>query len=108
MDIDIEARCFYHKHKLRAVSIYQYLDDEQFEDFKSKIEEFFSKYKIPYNSAVIEVCIVKGEENIRLIEFNSFGIGQFSGASEFDWLNDKDVLYESQRTVYRMKNEFDF
>lgn len=106
VDIDIEARCFYHKHKLRAVSLYQWLDGTELKDFRVKVLQFFEKYKMPYNSAVIEICKLKGEDSLRIVEFNSFGIGQFSGASEFDWLADKDILYHSETPEFRM--EFDF
>lgn len=120
INIDIECRCFIHKHKLRAVSIYQWLDDEppskggdvksELKEFKDLVYDFFAKYGelLPYNSAVMELCQVKGENGLRVVEFNSFGLDQYSGGSEFDWVLDKEILYNSSEPEWRMPGQFEF
>lgn len=106
--IEVECRCFVHQRKLRAVSIYCYLNNEELEMFKESLVEFFELYgdKLPYNSAVVEVC--KVDDFPMIVEFNSFGVDQYSGASLFDWDEDKEILYNSTEPVFRMPGEFEW
>lgn len=106
----IECRCFVHQRQLRAVSIYCYLEPAELATFQEQIIEFFDLYgpKLPYNSAVVEVCMAEGYDFPLIVEFNSFGIDQFAGASLFDWDRDKEILYHSSEPVFRMPGEFDW
>lgn len=111
VQIEVECRCFMHKRNLNAISLYVYLDEEEKEIYVNKILDFFEVYgdKLPYNSAVVELATIDGSDFPLVVEFNSFGIDQFAGASRFDWEVDKEILYgKMERPVVRMPNEFDW
>lgn len=102
VDIDYECRCFVHQHKLRAVSVYQYIEPPKRPDYEQQILEFAELYqaKLPYNSCVMELGLYDGEFPF-VIEFNSFGIDGFADASLFDWDREYPILYHSQKPEFR-------
>lgn len=115
--IDHEVRCIWHNYKLRAVSgptcrrrAYStyYVDEEIQQLIKHKINLFFKTYgaDIMYNSAVIDIGIEN--DNIFIIEFNSFGSDMLARITEFDWEDDFMVLYNSREPVYRFHKEFEW
>ena len=110
INIIVECRCFIHLRKLRAVSIYCYLEKDELHEFKEMILEFFDLYedKLPYNSTVMEICTSKEYDFPTVVEFNSFGVDQYSGASLFDWDKDRNVLYHATEPVFRMPEEFEW
>lgn len=68
-EYEYEARCFWSRDKLRAVSLpenYIFTTKD-----KNDIENFFKKYGkfIPYHSAMIDIGLTNG--NIEIIEFNT-------------------------------------
>jgi hypothetical protein len=107
--IDHEVRCIWHNYKLRAVSGPTYYVDEDIQQLiKHKINLFFKSYgaDIMYNSAVIDIGIEN--DNIFIIEFNSFGSDMLARIAEFDWEDDFMVLYNSKEPVYRFHKEFEW
>lgn len=91
-----EARCFWSRDKLRAVS----LIDKDIEE-EENIVEFFKKYGkfFPYHSAVVDIG--KTAEGIELIEFNSFGPDMKATAGNFSWYEDVMTLIFSNKPVFR-------
>ena len=59
VNINKECRCFFHQHQLRAVSVYEYLEEEKRKEYEISIIKFFEIYSkyIPYNSCVIEIAM---------------------------------------------------
>lgn len=105
--IDYELRCFWHNHKLRAVSGPEYyVNDYDQENIKTMIENFFNKYgsEIVYNSVTIDIGICV--DSVFIIEFNSFGPDMLAGAEHFNWKSDFMTLFNSSKVVYKFKNEF--
>jgi len=105
--IDYELRCFWHNHKLRAVSGPEYyVNDFDQERIKNMIENFFKKYgsEIVYNSVTIDIGICS--DSVFIIEFNSFGPDMLAGAEHFNWNSDFMTIFNSNKVVYKFKNEF--
>lgn len=118
-EYEIEARCFWSRDKLRAVSI-SILDidmDDKNDALKSIIIKFFEKYKkfIPYHSAIIDIGIIySGSESghtlsdadkwVELIEFNSFGPDMNATSGNFSWYEDILTLLFSKEPVFRYLN----
>lgn len=100
--IENECRCFIHKRKLRAVSVYNYIWEHQRKLFETSIVDFCEHYSelLPYNSCVMELGLNDGEFPF-VIEFNSYGIDGFAGASLFDWHREFPILYYSETPEFR-------
>lgn len=107
VDIRIEARCFIHQHKLRAISVYQFIPLEDRKEYEESILDFFELYidKLIYNSCVVEIGL---DDFPFVIEFNDFGIDGYAGASLFDWDTDASILYASMIPEFRYPNEYSF
>jgi len=107
-EIKIECRCIVHKRKLRAVSVYDYIPEADRENLEESIKEFFELYQadLPYNSTVAELGM--NDDFPFIIEFNSFGIDGFAGASFFDWDLETDLIYGAIFPEFRYPGEFDF
>lgn len=100
--IDYECRCFIHDHKLRAVSVYQYIELDKRSEFEEYILDFMQLYedKLPYNSCIMELGLEEGGFPF-VVEFNSFGIDGFADASLFDWNKEYPILYYSEKVEFR-------
>lgn len=92
---DYEARCFWSRGKLRAVSL------SDIDNINNDILKFFEKYQqyIPYHSATIDIGITNN--NIELIEFNSFGPDMNATSGNFSWIEDVYTLLYSEKTIFR-------
>ncbi len=103
MTINQECRCFIHNHQLRAVSIYHFcpLDHEVRAELEYRILDFFDIYGflLPYHSCVMELGL--NDDQVFVIEFNSFGVDLFAGASLFDWDKDMVLLHHSETPIFR-------
>lgn len=110
VNIEIECRCFYHERKLRAISLYCYLNEKELKEFQEEIIDFFDIYlsKLPYYSAVIEICKIKDDEFPQIVEFNSFGQDMYASSELFDWVQDKNILYHAEKPIFRMPPEYIF
>ena len=94
-----EARCFWSRDKLRAVSL---PSDMEFTDIdKEEITAFFERYGkyIPYHSTVVDIG--KSFDEIELIEFNTFGPDMKATAGNFSWYEDVMILVYSNTPVFR-------
>lgn len=107
VEIEIECRCFIHKRKLRAVSLYCHLEKEKLREFQEKCIDFFDRYAsdLPYSSAVVEICREKDDERLQIVEFNSFGMDMYASADLFDWEKDREILYGAEEPDFRTSNE---
>lgn len=91
-----EARCFWSRDKLRAVSLALLdtdIDEIENKKIESSITYFFKRYGkyIPYHSAVVDIGIISSDPKglrIELIEFNSFGPDMNATAGNFSWYED--------------------
>lgn len=92
-----EARCFWSRDKLRAVSLPKDMDFSPQD--KLQIIEFFNIYSInfPYHSATVD--IEKYNNIIELIEFNTFGPDMNAIAGNFSWEEDAMTLLFSTEPV---------
>lgn len=106
VNINIECRCFIHDYKLRAVSVYSYIELEKRNEYEEMINEFCIIYKnvLPYNSCVMELGI--DIDFPYIIEFNSFGIDGFADASLFNWDTEYNILYHSQEPEFRYPSKY--
>ncbi len=98
-----EARCFWSRDKLRAVSLSQ-----DSEEIQKSILDFFTRYgqDLPYHSAVVDIGMTS--RRLELIEFNSFGPDLNATSGNFSWLEDINILLNSQEPVFRSSNGFSF
>lgn len=96
-NFDWEARCFWSKDKLRAVSLSEAYD----QDKEKAILQFFNiwKYEIPYHSAIIDLGMT--QDGVELIEFNPFGPDLTATAGRFSWYEDIETLLLSPKPVFR-------
>lgn len=113
--LENECRCIVHDRKLRAVSVYTWIPEQDRKALEASVLEFFERYadKLPYNSSVLELGWEPPEEphpsvyqDPFIIEFNSFGIDGFAGASLFDWKKETKLLYHSHEAEFRYPDEF--
>ena len=91
-----EARCFWSRDKLRAISLpFEFEECE-----KQSIIDFFDKWKheIPYHSAVIDIGFTN---EIEIIEFNTFGPDMMATAGNFSWREDVMILIFSPIPIFR-------
>jgi len=95
-EIHDEARCFWSRGKLTAVS----LQNTNYET-ETEILDFFEKYgdEIPYNSAVVDIGFVNGK--YQLIEFNTFGPDMKATAGNFSWREDIYQLLIGEKVEFR-------
>ena len=93
-----EARCFWSRDKLRAVSLPSWTEFS--EEEKNEIVKFFHKYgrDFPYHSAVVDIGKT---DQIELIEFNTFGPDMKATAGTFSWYEDVMTLLFSPEPVFR-------
>lgn len=95
-----ECRCFIHQHQLRAVSVYEKVDNK--DNLEKSLINFFENYQLPYNSCVAEIAWSSDTySNPFLVEINSFGVDGFADGSLFNWDLDKEILYHSIIPVFR-------
>lgn len=94
-----EARCFWSRDKLRAISLSTDRDFTNQE--KQEIINFFDVYGeyIPYHSAVVDIG--KVENYIELIEFNTFGPDMKATAGNFSWYEDVMILIHAPVPQFR-------
>ena len=107
--IDHEVRCVWHDYILRAVSgPSYYINEDDKLIIKLLVDKFFQQHgcNIVFNSAIIDIGIT--QDDVYIIEINSFGVDMLSIIGHFDWENDFMVLYNSDTPVYRFKQEFEW
>ena len=115
-----EARCFWSKGQLRAVSLPPGFPETD----REEILDFFETYgpDIPYHSAVVDIgkttlpangielsptratrieLFPERLERIELIEFNSFGPDLLATAGNFSWYEDCELLLNSKDVIFR-------
>jgi hypothetical protein len=106
-----ECRCIVHDRKVRAVSMYFWIPEDERVEIENSVITFFNNYgdKLPYNSSVLELGWVDNKVHEPfIIEFNSFGIDGFAGSSLFDWDIETDKLYFSNIPEFRYPKEYEF
>jgi hypothetical protein len=109
VNIEYELRCFWHKHKLRAVSgPLFYVNDEMQANIKLIVNQFFIEHgsHICYNSCTIDLGLTNDIPFI--IEINSFGLDMLASAELFKWEEDFTILYNSNEPIYKFKKEFEW
>ena len=107
VQIDYEVRCYWHEYQLRAVCGPGFYIDENIQNnIKLLILQFFTTYNknITYNSATIDLGI--HQNDVFVIEFNSFGSDMLAGLYYFDWQEDFMILYNSKEPVFRFKDKY--
>jgi len=107
INIDYEVRCFWHRDTLRAISgPLCYVTPDVQKHIMHIVDNFFATYgdDIIYDSCTIDLGITANDAYI--IEFNSFGCDAWASAELFDWIDDFEILHNSQIPFYRFKNEF--
>lgn len=99
-----EARCFWSRDKLRAVSLSGKIQHH----YKQDILTFFSQYgnDIPYHSAVVDLGMTA--TGLELIEFNSFGPDLNATSGYFSWLEDINTLLNSPEPIFRSEDVYAF
>lgn len=120
VELENECRCIVHDRAVRAVSVYEWVPEKERAALEKSIYSFFDSYgaTLPYNSCVVEIAWEKGGRDPGItegkyeapfvVEFNSFGIDGFAGASRFDWDSEYPLLYHASKPVFRYKGEFDW
>jgi hypothetical protein len=115
-DIDRELRCFFFNGKLRAVTS---TSDGILptaitpEIVQKRVIPFFNRIAkdIPYYECVVDITILKDEERVILLEFNSWKVpnknrkkhGNYvAGSYNFDWDIDYEILTTSETPVVRL------
>src|SRR3989304_7475483 len=98
----LEFRCFYNE-KLRAISRYRNIslfEDEADElpkekknEIENKIIEWFDSITIPYHCCTVDLVVM--DDEVLLVEFNSFGAGMNAGSAQYHWIKDFNTLYNS-------------
>lgn len=109
VQIDHEVRCFWHNHKLRAISGPEYyINDIQQDRIKNMINNFFELHgeDIAFNSATLDIGIYN--DSVFIIEINSFGSDMLAGAGHYNWTTDFMILYNADKPVYKFKSEFEW
>ncbi|AZL89824.1 division cycle 123 protein [Megavirus baoshan] len=112
-DSNRELRCFVRKKKLTAISQYCWTTCEFFCDFSHQelvnlatIINHYIGQKIDIISAKINTedvvfdIYLDQDNNLRIIELNSFGYWLASGSALFHWIKDYDKLYNTNNDVY--------
>jgi hypothetical protein len=108
-----EARCFWSRGALTAVSIDEGMDEG---DCRSVVD-FFERWgpTLPYHSATVDVgrVVVEGADEssptrIELIEFNTFGPDMSATAGYFSWYEDVMLLLSSTTPVFRGPDGFEW
>lgn len=102
---ELEFRCFVYNKNTTAVSQYIWYRDchlkNKIKDIVPNIIKYLQEnviYKFNQSSFVADV-IATTQNNIELIEINSFGKELASGSALFHWLNDSDILYNNNNTI---------
>ena len=94
-----EARCFWSRDKLRAVSMPNFMEyDKKDQDDIIKFFNNYGKY-FPYHSATVDIGMT--DNGIELIEFNTFGPDMKASAGNFSWFEDVTILLYSPIPVFR-------
>lgn len=118
-DIDIcdEFRVFIHSRKMTAISTYtceftEYtmMSEQVLTHVARRIYEFWRSLdflNVLPESYTMDVSLPSPDEDIYLIEFNTFGYWLPASSCLFDWLNDYDTLYsDGSQIVFRLANLF--
>ena len=104
--INYEVRCFWHLNQLRAVSGPLFFVGTTENRIKDQILQFFDQYgpDLPYTSMTIDLGI--SDDEVFIIEINSFGIDSQASAELFDWELDYDILYHSKTPIFKFYDRF--
>lgn len=108
-----EFRVFVYNKKVTAITQYKWFSNVGWtKDKLSAIIDKIVKFchdaanKMEVDSMVIDV--IYNNDDIELVEFNSFGYYLASGSGLFHWLNDYDKLYNTNNIIYIRYIEDDF
>jgi hypothetical protein len=85
-----EFRCFYYHGKFTAASCEEYINLD--ECMENRIVQFIANnaHSFPYTDAIIDIFV--NDKKILIIEFNCFGADSFTGAGQFDWEKEYNLL----------------
>lgn len=94
-----EARCFWSRVRLRAVSFVEPHDFTS--DDRDEVLAFFDAHgnDIPYHSATVDIGMTR--DGLELIEFNTFGPDMKATAGRFSWREDAHTLLSSSEPEFR-------
>ncbi len=109
LNSDNEFRLFIFGYNLRAISQYKCYDViEKYQDPKIRlcIYQMICSWwidiekKITYSDCVIDIVFLENDE-IKLIEINSYGPGLLAGSALYNWVYDYDILHYSSKPDIR-------
>jgi hypothetical protein len=91
-----EARCFWSRDRLTAVSCAEL-------EIRPQVEAWFAEFgpRIPYHQAVVDIGFARQTECVELVEFNSFGPDMPATAGNFSWAEDMQQLVFGKTPVFR-------
>ena len=101
-----ELRCFVYNKQLVAITnqfpnetwSFNHMEDYLISKINTFINDLWSNNKDLYNSCVVDIEIDKFM-NIDLIEFNPYEKKGSTSAILFDWINDKDILFNNNNKI---------
>lgn len=110
-----ELRCFVYAQKLTAISQYywsvyaklDFLSEEEWQRIIDKINALVEKVCTNFSHLKDFVLdVVFYDENVDLIELNTFGVDKKAGSACFDWVEDRNILYgNGSKVVIRVVTE---
>lgn len=94
-----EFRVFVHNSKVTAISQYHWftpfdwsdVNTDKWSNILHNIKQFYAKHN-KFSDCVMDIY-VNEDEDVELVEFNSFGMELASGSALFEWDRDRNVLY---------------
>lgn len=114
LDPDNEFRLFVFGYNLRAISqykCYNYIEKYQDSSMRSHIYELICKWwndvnkKFTFSDFVADIVFLDNDE-IKLIEINSYGPGLLAGSALYNWDVDYDILHYSSKPDIRFLLSF--
>jgi hypothetical protein len=115
LPVEYEFRCFIYNSHITAISQYNqgFIKEFQSKEYQQFIVErittFYKSIKdrFPYVDCTMDIVFLNQDE-IKIIEFNGFGIEQNVGGCLYNWFQDFYILYNDQgKTDIRVyENEF--
>ena len=107
MNTHDEFRVFIYNNNITAISTYcseftnyTLLSDEELTNISNMIYDFHKSLKIQFETKSYTMDIfLNSNQQIELIEFNSFGFWLSAGSCLFDWIDDYNILYGTGDTI---------
>mgnify|MGYP003565053612 FL=1 len=114
IDMDKEFRVFVVDNKISLISqqnIYKknnYLPTINIEDFINHLDDYFNqsiKNKLlDYKNYIMDIVYLEDTHEFYFIEINPFGKEYTSGSGCFHWINDNDIIYDTNNITFRYVN----